>query len=156
MKALYAGSFDPITNGHIDIIEQAFLLCSELWIGVATNPDKQYMFSQQERLRLVKEVIADIPGNFNVMSYDGLTVEFANGVGASTLIRGLRAVSDFDIEFQMAQFNRKLGHGCNTIFLMPDENNLYLSSTAIRGIGRMGGDISQFVPPCVVRAFKTR
>lgn len=155
MRALYAGSFDPITNGHIDIIQQALGIFDWLIIGVAKNPDKKHMFTESDRLKLVVESLRDLDSEvWDVEFYDGMTVEFAKQVGASVLIRGLRAVSDFDVEFQMTLFNRRLGPGRNTVFLMPDETNFYLSSTAIRGIVRMGGDVSEFVPKCVAEAMK--
>jgi pantetheine-phosphate adenylyltransferase len=155
MKALYAGSFDPITNGHIDIIRQALAVFDHVIIGVAVNPDKKYLFSVLERVRMVREAICakDLQGDYTVFAYEGLTVECAKKVGASILVRGLRAVSDFDIEFQMVQFNRQISPGCNTMFFMPDETNFYLSSTAIRGIASMGGAVFAFVPECVADAF---
>jgi len=152
VKALYAGSFDPITNGHLDIIQQAACLFSKVYIGVADNPDKKYVFTPIERVRLVESAIADIKGRFEVVSYYKMTVDKAHDLGTNILIRGLRAVSDFDAEFQMTQFNRRLGQRCNTVFFMPDETNFYLSSTAIRGIAKMGGDISPYVPACVAEA----
>lgn len=157
MKALYAGSFDPITNGHIDIIEQASkVFDGKIVIGIANNPEKHYTFTSVERYGLIKESIPMTIPNPTIEIYNGMTVEFTKEIGAEILIRGLRAVSDFDIEFQMTQFNRRLPPGCNTIFFMPDETNFYLSSTAIRGIAKMGGDISQFVPACVVKLYEEK
>jgi len=164
MKALYAGSFDPITNGHIDIILQALEIFDIVIIGIAVNPRKKYLFTDDERefmvVKALKEKGVDIPNKIEVFRYDGLTVEYAKRVGASILIRGLRAVSDFDTEFQMTLFNRLLKPGRNTMFFMPDERNFYLSSTAIRDIAKMGGDISAFAPHYVVdlyeRKFKKR
>lgn len=154
MKALYAGSFDPITNGHLDIIQQAIRLFDELHIGVAINPDKHYLFSNEVRVQLVLAALKDefiLKNSVNVTTYSGMTVNYAATIKADVLVRGLRAVSDFDIEFQMTQFNRRLPPGINTVFLMPEEHNFYLSSTAIRGIAKMGGDVSQFVPECVAK-----
>jgi len=157
MKALYAGSFDPITNGHIDIILQATkqLKCTVI-VGVAKNPDKSYMFRDSDRHALVCASLEEtgLLDYCEVEFYNGMTVEAASRLDADILIRGLRAVSDFDAEFQMTLFNRRLKPGRNTVFLMPDENNFYLSSTAIRGIARMGGDVSPFVPKCVAEAIK--
>lgn len=156
MKALYAGSFDPITNGHIDIIRQATkqLKCTVI-VGVAKNPDKSYMFRDSDRHALVCASLEECNlENCEVEFYDGMTVEAADRFDADILIRGLRAVMDFDAEFQMTLFNRKLKPCRNTVFLMPDETNFYLSSTAIRGIARMGGDVSEFVPKCVAEAIK--
>jgi pantetheine-phosphate adenylyltransferase len=154
MKALYAGSFDPITNGHVDIILQASELFDELVIGIATNPDKHYMFDKMQRQRMVTAALGDVvvPNTIDIIRYSGMTVTFADQIGAKLLIRGLRAVSDFDVEFQMTQFNRRLPPECNTIFFMPDEKNFYLSSTAIRGIARMRGNVDPFVPKYVASA----
>jgi pantetheine-phosphate adenylyltransferase len=153
MRALYAGSFDPITNGHIDIILQALRIFDKVIVGIAFNPRKQYVFTRDEREFLVieslKDTGVDIKNRIEVVNYDGLTVEHADKLNAPILVRGLRAVSDFDIEFQMTLFNRRLPPGCNTVFFMPDEKNFYLSSTAIRDIAKMGGDISAFVPNIV-------
>jgi pantetheine-phosphate adenylyltransferase len=150
MKALYAGSFDPITNGHMDIIMQAIEVFDKVAIGVANNPKKTYMFKPNERVTFIERSLKDVgiklAENIEVFEYYGMTVEWAEKVGARFLIRGLRAVSDFDAEFQMIQFNRKLPPGCNTVFFMPDEENFYLSSTAIREIIKMGGTVREFVP----------
>jgi len=154
MKALYAGSFDPITNGHLDIIAQATALFSTVVIGVATNPDKTPLFPVSTRIEMIMQAITDIHTRctFKVTSYRSLTVAVAAEYGAQFLVRGLRAVSDFDSEFQMVQFNRKLwDQRINTVFLMPDESNFYLSSTAIRGIAKLGGDVDAFVPTVVAR-----
>ena len=152
MRALYAGSFDPITNGHLDIIMQATkqLKCMVI-VGVAKNPDKSYLFSDSDRWSLVHTSLKEVKLDSlcEVEFYEGMTVEAADRFDADILIRGIRAVSDFDAEFQMTLFNRRLKPGRNTVFLMPDENNFYLSSTAIRGIAAMGGDVSPFVPACV-------
>lgn len=156
MKALYAGSFDPITNGHLDIIKQAASIFSTVFIGVARNPDKKNLFMVNARVALISIAIEDLRGNFEVVPYSGLTVEEAHRLGAAYLVRGLRAVSDFDSEFQMTQFNRKLAQGVNTLFLMPDEKNFYLSSSAIRGIAKMGGDVSPFVPAGVADALRSK
>jgi pantetheine-phosphate adenylyltransferase len=156
MKALYAGSFDPITNGHIDIILQAYDIFDVVAIGIAVNPDKKYLFTDDAREKLVFESLKALDGEIltrtEIYQYSGMTVEYAKRIGANVLVRGLRAVSDFDSEFQMVQFNRRLPPGCNTVFLMPDEKNFYLSSTAVRGIAKMGGDVSPFVPACVATA----
>jgi len=153
MKALYAGSFDPITNGHIDIILQAIRIFDMVTVGIAVNPDKQYLFNAGERIDMVVKSLKNNAigsSHYEIFQYDGMTVNAAKEVGASILIRGLRAVSDFDGEFQMVQFNRQIPPGCNTMFFMPDEKNFYLSSTAIRGIAKMGGDVNSFVPKHVV------
>ena len=153
MKALYAGSFDPITNGHIDIISQALTIFEKIIVGVAINPDKKYLFSDDDRASLVRRALEGAQlvtkGNIEVLPFYGMTVKYAEFIEADVLIRGLRAVSDFDAEFQMVQFNRQIPPGCNTVFFMPDESNFFLSSTAIRGIAKMGGDVSKFIPRCV-------
>jgi len=154
MKALYAGSFDPITNGHMDIISQACGIFDVVAIGIAVNLDKKCMFTGITRELLVVDAVKDLglemSKQVEIYHYNGMTVKYAKRIGANVLVRGLRAVSDFDSEFQMTQFNRRLLPGCNTVFLMPDETNFYLSSTAIRGIALMGGDVTPFVPKCVV------
>ena len=163
MKALYAGSFDPITNGHLDIIKQAANIFDTVAIVVASNPKKATtgMFSLEKRQQLIIEtcLAAGLDKNttrgksHSVWICPGrLIVDFAYQIEANVLIRGLRAVSDFDIEFQMVQFNRKIKPGINTVFFMPDERYFYLSSSAVREIFNMGGDVSEFVPRCVNEA----
>lgn len=160
MKALYPGSFDPITNGHIDIIKQACELFEVVVIGITKNPKKKTMFSLLERARLIRESITEDDtlriANTDVVSYAGLTVDHANFIDANILIRGLRAISDFETEFQMALYNRKLGSGINTAFLIPDETRVYLSSSSVKEIVAMGGIVDQFVPKCVAKALNGR
>jgi pantetheine-phosphate adenylyltransferase len=146
MKALYAGSFEPITNGHIDIIRQAVKLFDKVIIGIAQNAKKKnkYILSPEQRGSLVYASLEEhnLIDSCQVKHYDGLTTIAADVFKADILVRGLRAVSDFDVEFQMTQLNRKLHKGCNTVFLMPDAKNFYLSSSAVRDIYNHGGDIS--------------
>ena len=150
-RAIYPGSFDPVTNGHLDVIERARKLFDEVIVAVAHNDEKQALFSLQERLDLLQETAAKID-NVRITQLDGLLVEFAATQKATAVIRGLRAVSDFEFEFQMALMNRKLEASVETIFLMPKEEFTYLSSRLVKEIARLGGDVSSFVPPAVAKA----
>ncbi|NUN07719.1 MAG: pantetheine-phosphate adenylyltransferase [Ignavibacteriaceae bacterium] len=151
--AIYPGTFDPVTNGHIDIIQRAVELFDELWVTVAINPGKQPLFSIDERVAFLQESLNNYP-TVKIDKFSGLVVEHAREVGASAIIRGLRAVSDFEYEFQMALMNRKLAEEINTVFLMPNEKYTYLNSSLIRGLAKFGADVSAFVPPCVLEALK--
>jgi pantetheine-phosphate adenylyltransferase len=150
-RAIYPGSFDPVTNGHLDVIERARKLFDEVIVAVAHNDEKQALFSLQERLDLLQETAAKID-SVRITQFDGLLVEFAAAQKATAVIRGLRAVSDFEFEFQMALMNRKLEASVETIFLMPKEEFTYLSSRLVKEIARLGGDVSSFVPPAVAKA----
>jgi pantetheine-phosphate adenylyltransferase len=147
-RAIYPGSFDPVTNGHLDIIERARKLFDEVIVAVAHNDEKQPLLSLEERLDLLRETAGKID-NVRIAQFKGLLVEFATAEKAGAVIRGLRAVSDFEFEFQMALMNRKLDAGVETIFLMPKEEYTYLSSRIVKEIARLGGDVSGFVPPAV-------
>ena len=149
-RAIYPGSFDPVTNGHLDVIERARKLFDEVVVAVAHNDEKQPLFSLQERLDLLQQTIGKID-NVRIAQFEGLLVEFARKEKASAVIRGLRAASDFEFEFQMALMNRKLQGDLETIFLMPKEEYTYLSSRLVKEIARLGGDVSQFVPPLVAK-----
>ncbi len=151
-RAIYPGSFDPVTNGHLDVIERARKLFDEVIVAVAYNDQKQPMFSLEERLALLRATIGDAD-HVQVAPLPGLLVDFAVQQKATALIRGLRAVSDFEFEFQMALMNRKLEGSVETIFLMPKEEYTYLSSRIVKEIARLGGDITTFVPPRVAEAF---
>lgn len=151
--AIYPGTFDPVTNGHIDIIQRAVELFDELWVTVAINPGKQPLFSIDERVEFLTESLKEYP-TVKVDKFSGLVVEHAREVGAGAIIRGLRAVSDFEYEFQMALMNRKLADEITTVFLMPNEKYTYLNSSLIRGLAKFGADVSQFVPHCVMEALK--
>ena len=153
--ALYPGSFDPLTFGHLGVAERASKLTEALIIGVAVNPLKEPVFTIDERLQMVKNSTGHLP-NVRVEKLDGLLVEFARKIGAQTIVRGLRAVSDFDYEFQMALTNRKLSRDIDTIFLVTSPEYSFLSSTMIKQIGRLGGDISPFVPEEVARKIKEK
>jgi pantetheine-phosphate adenylyltransferase len=154
-RAIYPGSFDPITNGHLDVIERARKLFDEVIVAVAHNDEKQALFTLEERLALLNESIGKID-NVRIAQFEGLLVEFAATEKASAVIRGLRAVSDFEFEFQMALMNRKLETNVETIFLMPKEEYTYLSSRIIKEIARLGGDVSSFVPAAVGKALAVK
>jgi len=143
--AIYPGSFDPLTNGHLDVIERAVKLFDRVVVAVAKNESKQPLFSLEERLHLVRESIKNIP-NAEADSFDSLLVEYAHKHNAQAIVRGLRAVSDFEFEFQLALMNRKLNEKVETIFMMPKDTYTFLSSRIIKEIARLGGDISAFVP----------
>ncbi len=154
-NAIYPGTFDPLTIGHLDLIERATRICDHLIIAVGINASKRPLFTIDERVALVREAVRDFP-NVEVDSFDGLLVEYCRHKQVHALIRGLRAFSDFEYEFQMALTNRKLAPEVETIFLMPQETHSYISSSMIRGIAAMGGSIDQFVPPHVRRALEER
>jgi pantetheine-phosphate adenylyltransferase len=154
-RAIYPGSFDPVTNGHLDIIERARKLFDEVIVAVAHNDEKQPLLSLKERLDLLRETAGKID-NVRIAQFKGLLVEFARAEKAGAVIRGLRAVSDFEFEFQMALMNRKLDAGVETIFLMPKEEYTYLSSRIVREIARLGGDVSGFVPPAVANTLSKK
>jgi pantetheine-phosphate adenylyltransferase len=151
-RAIYPGSFDPVTNGHLDVIERARKLFDEVVVAVAHNDQKQPYFTLEERLAFLGKVTASIKG-VKVLPLDGLLVEFAVQQNAHAVVRGLRAVSDFEFEFQMALMNRKLEGTVETIFLMPKEEYTYLSSRIVKEIARLGGKVDQFVPICVLEGF---
>jgi pantetheine-phosphate adenylyltransferase len=150
-RAIYPGSFDPVTNGHLDVVERARKLFDEVIVAVAQNDEKQALFSLEERLDMLKQTVGRFD-NVRVAQFDGLLVEFARAEQAAAVIRGLRAVSDFEFEFQMALMNRKLEGSVETLFLMPKEEYTYLSSRLVKEIARLGGDVSKFVPGIVAAA----
>lgn len=150
-KALYPGTFDPITYGHIDIMKRARKIFDLLVIAVAENREKQPLFSVKERIKLIKGSLDDLD-RIEVTSFDGLTAEFAKSIEASSIIRGLRAVSDFEFEFQMALMNRKIRPEVETVFLTPGEKYSYISSSLVKDIARRGGEVSCFVPEMVEKA----
>lgn len=147
--AIYPGTFDPLTNGHECIIRRGLELFDTVIVAVAQDCGKHPLFSLEERVDIVREVFAGING-VKVMPFSGLLVDFAARVGAKAILRGLRAVSDFDYEFQMALMNRKLQHDVQTIFLMSDLRWMYISSTNIRNVASLGGDVRCLVPPTVI------
>ncbi len=151
--ALYPGTFDPMTNGHMDIISRACKLCDRLVIGVAINRDKHPLFSLQERVDMVKEALENLKGpcELEIVPFEGLLVQFVETVGASMIIRGLRAVSDFEYEFQMVGMNQKLNPDIETVFLMADAQNQAIASRLVKEIAKLGGDVSPFVSAAVKR-----
>jgi pantetheine-phosphate adenylyltransferase len=154
-RAIYPGSFDPVTNGHLDVIERARKLFDEVVVAVAHNDEKQPLFSLRDRLDLLGQTAGKIE-NVRIAEFNGLLVDFARAENAGAVIRGLRAVSDFEFEFQMALMNRKLDAVVETIFLMPKEEYTYLSSRIVKEIARLGGDVSSFVPACVAKALSRK
>ncbi|MGB9779250.1 pantetheine-phosphate adenylyltransferase [Caldanaerobacter sp.] len=146
--AIYPGSFDPVTYGHIDIIKRGANLFDRLIVAVLRNPAKKPLFSIEERIELLKEVTKDIP-NVEVDYFDGLLVEYARKVNASVIIKGLRMISDFEYEFQMALVNKKLNPSIETVFLMTSAKYGYLSSSLVKEIAQFGGCLSEFVPDVV-------
>ena len=153
--AIYPGSFDPITNGHLDLIHRGLLLFDRLVIAIADNPDIKPLFSSNERLEMVKATTEDLKG-IELMIFEGLLANLAEERSACAIIRGLRAVSDFEFEFQMALMNRRLAPQTETVFLMPFEKYTYLSSSLIKDIARFNGNITNFVPELVERKLKEK
>ncbi len=154
--ALYPGTFDPITNGHLDILERALDLFDKVIVTVANNSSKSPLFSGDERVALIREIIEDRKYvNASVVRFDGLLVNFARNNQAVALIRGLRAISDFEYEFQMALMNRNQAPEIATVFLMPHERYTYLNSSIVRELARLDGDYREFVPPSVYKRMKS-
>lgn len=153
--ALVAGTFDPITMGHLDVIERASRIFPRVVIGVATSSGKNPLFSLDERIDLVKQATAHLSG-IEVDPFSGLLVDFTESKGIHVIVRGLRAFSDFEYEFQMALTNRKLKPEIETLFLMPKQDYSYVSSSNVREVSKLGGDITEFVPPSVKKALNSR
>ena len=152
--AVYPGSFDPITKGHEDLIQRSLEFVDQLIVAVAVNVSKQPLFSLEERVALIKQAVPD--KRVDVQSFEGLLAEFAKKVGASVIIRGLRAVSDFEYEFQMALMNRNLASKIETVFLVPAFDLTFVSSSLVREVARFGGDVSQLVDRTVQQALKRK
>ena len=150
-RAVYAGTFDPLTTGHIDLIERGLKLFPEVVVAIAANPGKSPLFSLDERVSLASEVLRGHE-NAKVVGFATLLVDFAQQLGASVILRGLRAVSDFEFEFQLASMNRRLNSSIETVFLTPAENHTFVSASLVKEIGRLGGDVSPFVHPLVYDA----
>ena len=153
-KVIYPGTFDPITNGHTDLIGRAARLFDEVVVGVANSPSKRPLFDLAERVLLAQQVTAHLP-NVKVVGFSGLLVDFAREQQANVLIRGLRAVSDFEYEFQLANMNRRLMPELESVFLTPAEENSFISSTLVKEVALHGGDIHQFVDPLVAQAISS-
>jgi len=154
-RAVYPGTFDPITRGHEDIVRRAAHIFDQVVVAIAANPNKAPTFAIEQRVELARGVLADIP-NVEVIGYQGLTVEFARERNLSVIVRGLRAVSDFEFEFQLANMGRYLQPDIETVFMVPKEKFTFISSTLVREIATLGGDITPFVHPLVQQAFRER
>lgn len=154
-KILYPGTFDPITNGHVDLVIRAVKLFDEVIIAVALGHHKKPLFDFDERVDMVKTVFADLP-QVSVVGFEGLLVDFMRIQGATAVLRGLRAMSDFEYEFQLANLNRELDPNFEAVFLTPSQQYSFISSTLVREIGKLEGDVSKFVPPCVEEAFERK
>jgi pantetheine-phosphate adenylyltransferase len=148
VRAVYPGTFDPVTRGHEDLVRRAGQIFDEIVVAIAASPGKDLLFSLDERVALANDVLKDIPG-VSVTGYEGLTVDFAHEHGLRAIIRGLRAVSDFEYEFQLATMNRHLTDQVETVFLTPTEHYTFISSSLVREIAELGGDVSPFVHPHV-------
>lgn len=154
-SAIYPGSFDPVTNGHLDVIERATKLFTTVVVAVASNPEKTGLFTPQERVELIEQATSHLP-SVRVTHFQGLLVDFAQQQNASAFIRGIRAISDFEYEFQMALMNRQLDESIETLFLMPRQDYIYLSSRIVKEVASFNGDISKFVTPHVAKALHAR
>ena len=154
-RAMYPGTFDPFTNGHNDLVRRASRIFDKVVVAIAANPGKAPLFPLEQRIELVKVVVDDVP-NVEVVGYTVLTVEFAHRHGLNVMMRGLRAVSDFEFEFQLATMSRHLSDQVETVFLTPTEQFNFISSTLIREIASLGGDVSEFVHPAVAEALRAR
>lgn len=158
LKVVFPGSFDPLTNGHLDIIERALRLFDEVVVGILDNPDKIHLFSGDERVKIIKEQLSIFGDKVHVLSFSGLLVNFLRSLNIHVVIRGLRAISDYDYETQLALMNRQLSGSFDveTIFLVTREENSYISSTMVKQIAELGGDVSLFVPSVVNEALKQK
>lgn len=153
--ALYAGSFDPITNGHLDLIKRSLQFVDRLVVGVAVNVAKQPLFSEEERVGLIRAALDEDP-RVEVRAFRGLVVKFAKDAGATVILRGLRAVADFEYEYQMALMNRHLAPDLETMFMVPSLEVSYVSSSLVREVARFGGDIDKLVHPAVAKALRDK
>ncbi len=153
--AIYPGSFDPMTNGHLDVIRRSMALFDKLVVAVASNVRKQALFEVDERIAVIREVLGD-DARVEIDTFEGLLVEYAKRKGAIAIVRGLRAVADFEYEFQMATMNRRLAPNVETVFLMTHENYFYVSSHLVKEVATLGGDIDAFVPPTVATRLRAR
>ncbi|AFV75996.1 pantetheine-phosphate adenylyltransferase [Thermus oshimai] len=157
MHVVYPGSFDPLTNGHLDVIQRASRLFQKVTVAILENPNKrgQYLFSAEERLAIVREATQHLP-NVEAHTFSGLLVDFVKRVGAQAIVKGLRAVSDYEYELQMAHLNRQLLPGLETLFILSATRYSFVSSTMVKEIARYGGDVSKLVPPATLRALKAK
>lgn len=154
--ALYPATFDPFTNGHLDVLQRALLIFDRVIVGVLKNPGKTALFTEQERVDMIREVMSEYDDRVDVDVFHGLTVDFARAKGATTLVRGLRSYSDFDVELQYALMNRKLAPDIQTIFLMSSFAHIFVSSSTIKDIASYGRDVSDFVPAVVAQRLKEK
>jgi pantetheine-phosphate adenylyltransferase len=154
--AVYPGTFDPVTNGHIDLVERSLRIFDELIVAVAANPKKQPLFSLEERIELFRRVVTRYRRRVRIEGFDGLLVDYVKRKKAVGIIRGLRAVSDFEYEMQMALMNRRLDNDIETVFLMPNEEYSFITSTIVREAASYGGDVSSLVPKVVVQKLKKK
>jgi len=155
-RIVYPGTFDPITNGHVDVVSRALQLFDEVVLAIAADSTKKPLFELEQRKALAEAAFVDFKGKVRVTTFRGLLIDYVHSEQSNAILRGLRAVSDFEFEFQMALMNRKLSDKIETIFLMPRDTYTYLSSTIIKEIARLGGDVSSFVPPVVEEALKKK
>lgn len=156
VKAIYPGTFDPLTNGHLDLIMRGSKIVNELVVAILRNSDKGApLFSVAERLEMIAEAIQVFP-NVSVATFDGLLVDFARAQGAKAVLRGIRAITDYEYEFPMAMMNRKLDPDLETLFMMPTEQYTYVSSRLIKGVFKLGGDVSALVPPLVMERMRAK
>jgi pantetheine-phosphate adenylyltransferase len=155
ITAIYPGTFDPITNGHSDLVQRATTMFERVIVAVAANPGKTPAFSLEERVTMARTALAGVE-NVEVCGFNTLLVEFSKSKGARVILRGLRAVSDFEFEFQLAGMNRKLAPGIETVFMMPAEQYTYLSSSVVQEIAGLGGDVGEFVHPDIEKALRKR
>jgi pantetheine-phosphate adenylyltransferase len=151
ITAVYPGTFDPLTTGHSDLVARAARVFDRVIVAISTHPAKQPLFTQEERVELAREVLKE-HANVQVVAFEGLLINFARDQGAQVLLRGLRAVSDFEYEFQMASMNRRLNDQIETVFLTPSEQNTFVSSSLVKEIARLQGDVTPFVHPRVAQA----
>lgn len=151
IRAMYPGTFDPITNGHIDLIRRASGMFNEVVVAIADNPKKKPLFTLEQRVSMARSILSDL-NNVSIVGYDNLTIHFAKEQDLNVIIRGIRAVSDYEFEFQLASMNRQLDENIETLFMTPADEYSYLSSSMVREIAAYGGDVSQFVDPTVNKA----
>lgn len=151
--ALYPGTFDPITNGHTDLVRRACKLFDGVIVAVAANPEKKPLFDLEQRVKLATQVLADVKGA-EIVGFDTLLVDFVKQNNASVILRGLRAVSDFEFEFQLAGMNRRLAPDIETVFMTPSEQDTFISASLVKEIARLGGDVTEFVDSLVATALK--
>ena len=151
--AIYAGTFDPITNGHSDLVTRTATMFDKVVLAIAENPDKKPLFSLEHRIDMARQVLVDVP-HIEIIGFSGLLIDFAQSVGARVLLRGLRAVSDFEYEFQLASMNRRLDPNIETVFLTPSERYTFVSASLVKEIARYQGDVSEFVHPLVHQMLK--